>query len=206
MKFYQSGRSMVEMLGVLAIIGVLSVGAISGYSKAMTKYKLNKQAEAFNLLLANAIQLSRQMPKAQVSQEFYNDLLYKVNLLPDGIRYDETQNVFIDVFGNRISFFGSDGSYGYNWDLYFTLDNTSATFDQCLNLVNIAKNFSSELNRLLREDVGSGGYAGQQLWGDADCLPGAVCLKDLTLDNIYNICAPNKNDDNPTYWFGFLWK
>ena len=31
MKFYQSGRSMVEMLGVLAIIGVLSVGAISGH-------------------------------------------------------------------------------------------------------------------------------------------------------------------------------
>ena len=27
----QSGRSMVEMLGVLAIIGVLSVGGISGY-------------------------------------------------------------------------------------------------------------------------------------------------------------------------------
>ena len=37
-----AGRSMVEMLGVLAIIGVLSVGAIAGYSKAMMKYKLNK--------------------------------------------------------------------------------------------------------------------------------------------------------------------
>ena len=32
-----AGRSMVEMLGVLAIIGVLSVGAIAGYSKAMMK-------------------------------------------------------------------------------------------------------------------------------------------------------------------------
>ena len=39
-----TGRSMVEMLGVLAIIGILSVGAIAGYSKAMMKYKLNKQA------------------------------------------------------------------------------------------------------------------------------------------------------------------
>ena len=52
-----TGRSMVEMLGVLAIIGVLSVGAISGYSKAMMKYKLNKQSESFNLLLNSAIQL-----------------------------------------------------------------------------------------------------------------------------------------------------
>ncbi len=29
------GRSMLEMLGVLAVIGVLSVGALSGYSKAI---------------------------------------------------------------------------------------------------------------------------------------------------------------------------
>ena len=34
----QSGRSMVEMLGVLAIIGVLSVGGISGYSKAILSW------------------------------------------------------------------------------------------------------------------------------------------------------------------------
>ena len=33
-----SGRSMIEMLGVLAIIGVLSVGGIAGYSKAMLNY------------------------------------------------------------------------------------------------------------------------------------------------------------------------
>lgn len=51
MKKNQSGRSMVEMLGVLAIIGVLSVGAIAGYSKAMTKYKLNKQSEQLTQLV-----------------------------------------------------------------------------------------------------------------------------------------------------------
>ena len=33
----EKGRSMIEMLGVLAIIGVLSVGGIAGYSKAMMK-------------------------------------------------------------------------------------------------------------------------------------------------------------------------
>ena len=38
----EKGRSMVEMLGVLAIIGVLSVGAVSGYSKAMFKHKMTK--------------------------------------------------------------------------------------------------------------------------------------------------------------------
>ena len=49
----QSGRSMVEMLGVLAIIGVLSVGGIAGYSKAMTKFKINKSMDQVSMLVAN---------------------------------------------------------------------------------------------------------------------------------------------------------
>lgn len=38
----QSGRSMVEMLGVLAIIGVLSVGGIAGYRYAMEMHTTNE--------------------------------------------------------------------------------------------------------------------------------------------------------------------
>jgi len=49
----QNGRSMVEMLGVLAIIGVLSVGGISGYSKAMAKFKLTKAQDQISMLLMN---------------------------------------------------------------------------------------------------------------------------------------------------------
>ena len=49
----ESGRSMVEMLGVLAIIGVLSVGGIAGYSKAMNKFKINKTTDQVSMLVAN---------------------------------------------------------------------------------------------------------------------------------------------------------
>ena len=49
----QNGRSMVEMLGVLAIIGVLSVGGIAGYSKAMAKYKASRAMDQLSLLVAN---------------------------------------------------------------------------------------------------------------------------------------------------------
>ena len=38
----ESGRSMVEMLGVLAIIGVLSIGGIAGYTMAMNKFRANE--------------------------------------------------------------------------------------------------------------------------------------------------------------------
>ena len=38
----ESGRSMVEMLGVLAIMGVLSIGAVAGYRWAMDKRNANE--------------------------------------------------------------------------------------------------------------------------------------------------------------------
>ena len=49
----QSGRSMIEMLGVLAIFGVLSVGGIAGFSKAMNKFKTNKVADNVAMIVTN---------------------------------------------------------------------------------------------------------------------------------------------------------
>ena len=51
----ENGRSMVEMLRVPAIIGVLSVGAIAGYSKVMMKYRLNQVTNSANQLIATII-------------------------------------------------------------------------------------------------------------------------------------------------------
>ena len=50
----ESGRSMVEMLGVLAIIGVLSVGGIAGYTMAMNKYRANEILNAVALVSVEA--------------------------------------------------------------------------------------------------------------------------------------------------------
>ena len=49
----ENGRSMVEMLGVLAIIGVLSAGGLAGYSKAMFKHKLNTTMDQLTMLVTN---------------------------------------------------------------------------------------------------------------------------------------------------------
>jgi len=48
----QKGRSMVEMLGVLAIIGVLSVGGLYGYGVAMKKHKANELLHQASMLAA----------------------------------------------------------------------------------------------------------------------------------------------------------
>ena len=48
-----TGRSMIEMLGVLAIIAVLTVGGIAGYSKAMEKFKINKALQQITMIANN---------------------------------------------------------------------------------------------------------------------------------------------------------
>ncbi len=55
MKENEQGRSMIEMLGVLAIIGVLSAAGLAGYSKAMEKHKINKLKEQIAVISTNII-------------------------------------------------------------------------------------------------------------------------------------------------------
>ncbi len=45
----ESRRSMMEILGVLAVIGVLSVGRIAGYNYAINKYRANQVLNKANL-------------------------------------------------------------------------------------------------------------------------------------------------------------
>ena len=45
----ETGRSMVEMLGTLAIIGMLSIGGIVGYSYGIDKYRANQTINDINL-------------------------------------------------------------------------------------------------------------------------------------------------------------
>ena len=56
-KKIQSGRSMMEMLGVLAIVGVLSTGGIAGYSFAMEEYRTNLLIERVYLMASQTRRL-----------------------------------------------------------------------------------------------------------------------------------------------------
>ena len=60
----ESGRSMVEMLGVLAIIGVLSVGGIAGYTTAMNKHRAN---QILNGASVRAIVVSTQIQRGSAA-------------------------------------------------------------------------------------------------------------------------------------------
>lgn len=81
----ESGRSMVEMLGVLAIIGVLSVGGIAGYSKAMSKYKVNKTIDQVTTLVANIRTTFASQSKygTSASDDFNNAKAVEYGVLPN---------------------------------------------------------------------------------------------------------------------------
>ena len=73
----QLGRSMVEMLGTLAIMGILSIGAIVGYSYAITKYKTNNLINELNLR-ATIVSQQRLMGKEASLSEFTQPTNYPI--------------------------------------------------------------------------------------------------------------------------------
>ena len=76
----ETGRSMVEMLGVLAIIGVLSVGGIAGYTSAMNKHRANDTVQR---LMRRAVIISSQKQlgqRATLSGFDNNDGAYAISL------------------------------------------------------------------------------------------------------------------------------
>lgn len=93
----QNGRSMIEMLGVLAIIGVLSVGGIAGYSKAMMKFKTNKTIDQIAMTVTNIRTLYAQ-------QSTYTGLSH-TNAYAMGIVDDAMKNgnsALINPFGGKV--------------------------------------------------------------------------------------------------------
>ena len=104
----QFGRSMIEMLGVLAIIGVLSIASISGYSQAMFKHQLNQHFESFSLLLNNAItllpNLQRDYGKGLLNgdNENISKFFADTSMLPAGMHYNPQLDAVTDVFKNQL--------------------------------------------------------------------------------------------------------
>ena len=193
------GRSMVEMLGVLAIVGVLSVGAIAGYSKAMTKYKLNKQAESFNAFINNAIKIKPDLERAFKGSAFYTSFFYKAGLIPDGMEYDKSIDRIRDVFNNYTMIYYST-SLGYDYIDYVSITTlqrsgrklTSRDREICNNMVTVAKENAANLATLeLRSHSSNESpYTYKRLTGDiyAGSDRGKP-LRSVTLQDIDEFCA-----------------
>jgi len=137
----ETGRSMIEMLGVLAIIGVLSVGGIAGYSKAMHRYRINKTIEQITLIAGNvrsffAPQRSYEGLGPCSNDNDYCKLIKKAKLMPDEM-WDDTAKRFNNVFGGSVhlhtankSKSGDKQAFSIDYDYGLPLD-----YDVCIELL-----------------------------------------------------------------------
>ena len=191
------GRSMVEMLGGLAKIGVLSVGAMSGYSKAMLKYKLNKYTENVNLFINNFIIFRQSLGYTVGERTYYATILQKLNLIPDGWRYKDSKNLSDDFGNNVIPVHDNRADTSFNHDgIVFVFDNSPRSSEICQILVQTAKVNSSFIWMLYLQ--GSKGY--YYTYGDNYCdTPSANCLRNLSVDDIYNLCYTYIGKDASEY-------
>ncbi len=99
------GRSMVEMLGVLAVIGMLSITAIWGYRYAMTMYRANETVHEINLRayaiapIADNNTTDPEEPEIVMEMGEYTNLGYPIRAywLEDPKYFEiEVQNVPVD--------------------------------------------------------------------------------------------------------------
>ena len=133
LKNNQTGRSMIEMLGVLAIIGVLSIGGIAGYSKAMNKYRVNKTADQIS-------QLAQNIRTLYASQKNYRTLsetvIKKAHLAPEEM-YETTDSVsFVDPYGNYVNI-GSSGKISNDDGKAFSIALYGLPQEACIELMTL---------------------------------------------------------------------
>ena len=195
-----AGRSMVEMLGVLAIIGVLSVGAIAGYSKAMMKYKLNKQTEQIGSILdyVNIHLDDFKRSKTTISANMI-PLLKKLNVIPQEMIRENRNDAIFDVFGTTIvlaNYF--DGGYTFEFLLYLN----KGQKESCMNLFTIAKAKREQLWRTkFKTTKGEENSSANIVNGDSYCTSDTKCLKDLTIAEMEDFCNICEDKDSCAFYY-----
>ena len=157
MKTNETGRSMIEMLGVLAIIGVLSVGGIAGYSKAMNKFKTNKVADNVSMIVTNIRTLYAQ----QNNYAGLNNITaIQMGVVPDELGTNATSGTLTNAFLGGVNIGTATvtsldaGTSGANRGFFLTMN--GLTKEACVTLA--------------ANDWGSGysaGYVGMTVSGSA---------------------------------------
>ena len=98
-KNLENGRSMIEMLGVLAIIAVLTVGGIAGYSKALRMYKSNIQKNMISSIIVNMINIRDKLDNKSQELENITYIFEAMHSIPEGLTY--RNNYLYDTEGNE---------------------------------------------------------------------------------------------------------
>ena len=198
------GRSMIEMLGVLAIIGVLSVGGIAGYSKAMEKFKINKATEEYNYMVYGLIEHLDDLRRIKLTNDWIPlaDYVSDLNLVPES--WEKVQfpaltsglalSGFRDTYNNYVFLLlHPDGNIV---QIETRVGGQSSTDDGQISesfskefCINWFSNVAQPLSSVLKSASLGKKSATLEFFGAAYCPAGSKCLKDLAVSDISQLCA-----------------
>lgn len=181
------GRSMVEMLGVLAIVGVLSVGALAGYSKAMMQYRMNRHTDQISQLF-QAVVKNYEAIRNDTTYE-WQTLITKTGDIPSDMLRPASTRIY-DIFGTVYRVINNRDS-GYI-GIFGELKEGETAQKACENVYRVAKAWSSEI-RSIQMILGAGGSNSPQsyrnsFYGDRYCGDNKKCVADITVSDISGVC------------------
>lgn len=188
----QTGRSMIEMIGVLAIVGILSVGSIAGYSKAMYTYKVNKLTEEFVLFLNNFLHFKTSLLETENTGTNVATILSSLKIIPEtwsvkGIYiYDSTSRQFRPFIRNKNKFIAID------YTLKLSEKDSAPNMESRL----LCQNIWLKIIKLYDESIyrafvwrGSGNDYSLECYGKSFCNNiKRKCISDVTISDIISAC------------------
>ncbi len=195
MKTNEYGRSMIEMLGVLAIVGILSVGGISSFSKAMMKHRHIKFREEYELLIQNVMQYkkdwllqrNRENPDNKSdSQHPIAGYIEKASLLPD--RWTVRGEYIYDTYNGKHYINARNQKIEFQYSLNFSETGNNEEMQQRCQMVML------EIIKPHEEAVRTVTFwkgntlFGDIIYGNNYCELNRMCLKDMQINDIAELC------------------
>ncbi len=190
----QCGRSMIEMLGVLAIIGVLSVGGIQGFSKAMEMYHWNKALREWDILVNTMVKYKSELhinnnPPEGESKLSLIPILKATGDLPDDMPTEENDSYLMDALGNRLRIYSHNT--GYIGIGYFATKNN---YTACRMFLTIGSRYYNIVDKIQIYTIDDNpAKKNNHFYGVKECTVGrqSQCLENLNIAKISNICRNN---------------
>ena len=190
----QSGRSMIEMLGVLAIVGVLSMGGLAGFSKMMTQYKINATMQQINIISAKLSALGSQVSSYGGLD---NANAIKLGVVPAEALPDSGSDLR-NPFDGTITIFGSNllQNGGAQDNQAYVIQYTGLPSDACIALASTNWN-NSKSSSLLGIGVGSDAaskiYQGCPGTSAVACPEGSVTQLPMDIGKARAACSCTDN-------------
>lgn len=200
-KSCESGRSMIEMLGVLAIVGVLSVGGIAGYSKAMMKWKINKMIEDYTMLMTGLMEYQESLFKTYTGDYENRGLaqfIMDAKLVPETWKL-VNQHFITDSLGNKINaYVGTAAGAKFASDIYIVADginkDSEYAYELCMALAKdvvypLAANMDYAALFIKNDAIKNNGnyMVYTKSCYDSDFTK-VKCLSEMTLSEVSTIC------------------